>query len=83
MPALDESTPGEAIDELNRRMMLNLEPLGQRTDRHGPPALQPLDLEQEEILLGLHARAPSRHLASPEEPSNLVAQVGKRAVIDP
>jgi hypothetical protein len=84
VPPLHQAPAHEAIDKLDRRVMLDLEPLGQDTDRRRRPTpLEPLDLEQEEVLLGRHARAPSRDLTSPEKSSNLIAQVGKRTVIDP
>jgi hypothetical protein len=47
-PPRDHAAPGEPIDQLDRAVMANLQPLGEDSDGHGLPALQALRLEQEE-----------------------------------
>jgi hypothetical protein len=62
--------------------MPNLEARGQ--DAHGRrlAALEPLDLEQHEVLLRLHARRACRQLPYAEESPDLVPQIGEGPVVD-
>jgi hypothetical protein len=78
----DHASPRKAIDELYRGMVMDLKSLGQRPDRDRPTSFQSLDLEQDEILLGLHACGPGRDFSAPKEPPNLVPQVGERRIVD-
>ena len=62
--------------------MPQLEAFGQRPDGGLLAALHALDLEQEQVLLGLDSGGPSRLLAGAEEPADVVAQLGERPVVE-
>jgi hypothetical protein len=72
---------GQAIDELNHGVMAELEPLRESTDRRRLPALEPLHLEQQQILLRLDAGGTGGSLANPQEPANLVPQIRENCVV--
>src|SRR5262245_35840304 len=81
-PALDHASLLQPIDELAHRVVPDLQPGGQRTDGGLRTALEALDLEQYEVLLGLHPRGAGRQLAGPEKSSDLAAQVGEGLIVD-
>ena len=64
-------------------MVPDLQPLGESTDRHRAPTFEPLELEQDGVLLRLHARRARGLLAPTEEAPQLIPQVGEpRALVD-
>ena len=63
-------------------VMMDLQPLGQDPDRRRPAALEPLELQENEILLRLHSGCAGRHLADTQELSNPIPQLGESRVVD-
>jgi hypothetical protein len=62
--------------------MTDLQALGQDPDRRRPAALEPLELQENEILLRLHSSCAGRHLADTQELSNPIPQLGESRVVD-
>jgi len=62
--------------------MTDLEPLGQNADRGRPVGLEPLELQQEQILLRFHSGCATGDLADTEESSDLVPQFGESRIVN-
>jgi hypothetical protein len=80
--ASDQSLPRQPIDQLDRRVMTELEPLRKVPDRRAPPVLQSLHLEQQEILLRCDARVPRRDLANMQKLADVVTQLRQRPIVN-
>jgi hypothetical protein len=80
--AVDHTSHRQAVDELYRGVVVNLEALGERPDRGRSALLQSLDLEQGEVLLRFDARGPGGDFAAPQESPDAVAEVGEGGVVD-
>ena len=74
--------PRQAIDELHRGVVVDLEALGEHPDRGRSAPLQSLDLEQGEVLLRFDARGPRGDFAPPQESPDAVAEIGERGIVD-
>src|SRR3989442_618934 len=81
-PACDHVALDQPVDELHDAVVAELEPLGQRSDRGRPTAVQALELQEQEILLGLDTGRPGSLLAAPHEAPDLVTQLGQGLVVD-
>lgn len=79
---LDHAAFLETVDELDHRVVADLQSLGQGADRRGLTPRQSLHLEEDEVLLGLHARPAGAELADAQESPDSIAQVGEGLVID-
>jgi hypothetical protein len=75
-------SPREAIDKLYDAVMTDLQTLGQDPDCRRPATLEPLDLQQNDILLRLHSGCAGRHLADTQELSDPIPQLGESRVVD-
>jgi hypothetical protein len=80
--AVNHVPPHQAIDQLDRGVVLNLESLGQDPDGRRRATFQSLDLQQRQILLGLDAGGPRGDLAASQESPDAVAQLGERRIVD-
>ena len=78
--ALDETTFGEPVDEFDRAMMRDLEPLGQSTDGRFPSLRQPLHCQQQLVLLGFKTRSTRGLFAEAEKAAQLIAKFGERLI---
>jgi hypothetical protein len=78
--ALDETTIGEPIDEFDRAMMRELEPLGQSADGRFPSLRQPLHGKEQLMLLGFKARSTRSLFAEAEKAAKLIAKFGERLI---
>src|SRR5262249_55955593 len=65
-----------------RGVVSDLKTLGQCPDGDRPSRLEPLHLQQHEILLRLDTSRPRRQLSLAQEAADLVAKVGQRGVVD-
>ncbi len=74
--AVDETSPHQPINELDRTMMPKLESLGQLTDRGFPPGRQSLERKQELVLLRHETCLACRLLAKVQKTPNLIANFG-------
>ena len=79
--AADHSEGGQAVDELDDRVVLELELPGERADGREAVRRKPLDGEQQLVLLGLEPRLAGRLLAEGEEAPEEVAEMGQVLVI--
>ena len=71
-----EASIDQPVDELDGALATQLQPLGQGPDRRRLAPLHDLDLEEEQVLLRFDSGGPSRLFPGPEEPMDVVAQVG-------
>jgi hypothetical protein len=62
--------------------MTDLQALGQNPDRRRPAVLEPLELQENEVLLRLHSGSAGRHLADTQELSNPIPQLGESRIVD-
>jgi len=69
------------IDELDRAVMPELQPLGEPADGGGDAGRHAAQRKQELVLLRLEARLPGRLLAEAEEAPELVPELRQGAVI--
>jgi hypothetical protein len=72
--ALDETTLGEPIDEFDRAVMRDLEPLGQRADGRFPSLRQTFHGQEQLVLLGFKARSTRSLFTEAEKPAKLIAK---------
>jgi hypothetical protein len=72
----------EAVDELHHGVMAKLEALGERAYRRGSLVRQPLDLQEQKIVLGLDPGRSRSILARAEKPANVVPKFGEGAIVD-
>jgi hypothetical protein len=63
-------------------VVLGLKSLGQGPDRRRLAPVQPLDLQQQQVLLRRHARRPRGDFPGPQEPPHLIPEVRERPVVD-
>jgi hypothetical protein len=75
-------TLGQAVDQLDGRVVACLKALGQRPDRDRTEARQPPHLEQEKVLLGLDPGGPRRLFARPQKAADVVPKIGQGLVVD-
>lgn len=80
--AVGHAPAHEAIDQLYRGVMVDLEPLRQRTDGGAPTALPALDLKEGQVLLWLDAGLTRRHFPDALEPSKLIPEIGEGRIIE-
>lgn len=78
--ALDETTFGEPIDEFDRAMMGDLEPLGQSADGRFPSLRQTLHGQEQLVLLGFKARSTHGLFTEAEKAAQLMAKFGERLI---
>lgn len=71
----------QPVKKLYGAVMLNLEPLGQVADRGRCSAGQPLDGQQQLVLLRLESRRAGRLLAEMQEPPDLMTELSQSAVL--
>src|SRR5215469_9640565 len=74
--ALDKATLYHTINQLDRTVMLNLEPFGQLADGSFSPRGQSLEREKQLMLLRLKASLASTLLAEMQKAPNLIAKFG-------
>jgi hypothetical protein len=74
--ACNQTSLHQAINQLNRTMMLKLEPPGHLTDRCFPPGGQSLERKQQLVLLRREICLARRPLAKVQKPPNLIAHLG-------
>ena len=79
--AADHAQRGQAVDEAHDGVMLQLQLPGQGADGRQPVGGQPLDREEQLVLLGLEALLAGRPLAEHEEAAKKVAEVGQALII--
>ena len=72
----------EAVDELHHGVMAELQALGERAYRRGSLTLQPLDLQEQKIVLGFDPGRLRGELARAEKPANVVPKFGEGAIVD-
>lgn len=79
--AADHAERGQAVDEADHRVVLELELPGQGADGRSRAGRQPLDRQQELVLLGLEARAAGLALAEHQEAADEVAEPRETLVV--
>src|SRR5436309_5691706 len=62
--------------------MPDLQTLGEHAQRRRLVPLEPLDLEQDDILLRLDTGRARGDLTNPEETSDLIAEIGKGSIVE-
>ena len=80
--ACHHAAPDEAIDQPDRAVMPELEPLREGADGGGS-ARETLELEEEQVLLRRHARLLGGDLPRTQEAADVVAELGEGPVVDP
>ena len=73
--AYDQTSLHQPVNQLDRTMMLKLEPLGHLTDRCFPPRGQSLERKQQLVLLRHEACLVRRLLAKVQKTPNLIAHL--------
>jgi len=72
----------QAAAKFDRRVMPDLQPLGERANRGFQSRRAPLDCEKRLMLLRFDTRSARRTFAEIQEPANFVAKVCERVVMD-
>ena len=72
----------QAVHQLHRAVMLDLQPFGKHSDGRLGCGRQPLDRKQGLILLRLNAHSPCSLLAQVLEPPNFVTEFRERSVVE-
>ena len=79
--AFDEATFGEPVDEFDRAMMRELEPLGHSADGRFPPLRQPLHGQEHLVLLGFKARRTRSLFTEAEKAAKLITKFGECLIL--
>ena len=80
--ASDETVRLQPVAQLDSAVMLDLQSLGQYTDRHLGLTWQSLDRQQRLMLLRLDASDAHGLLAKIQEPANFVPKISQRSIIN-
>jgi hypothetical protein len=80
-PPLHHASSHQPVHQLNDRVMADLETFREHAHRRGLTPLETFDLQQQEVLLRLHACRTRGDLANPEETSDLIAQIGEGSIV--
>jgi len=78
---LDHALPHQPIHQLNGGVVADLQTVREHAHRRRLVPLEALDLQQNEVLLGLHTGVSGGDFPDPQESSNLIAQIGERSVV--
>jgi hypothetical protein len=79
---LDETMSRHPVDQLDRAMVPNLEPLSNLADRCSVVHGEPLDRQQQLMLLRLEAGRASHFIAEMQEATDQQPEAGKRRVVN-
>jgi hypothetical protein len=81
-PPLDHVSVHQAIHQLNDGVMADLQPFGEHAHRRHFVSLEAFDLQQDQVLLRLHAGGPGGHLANAKEASDQIAKIGQGPIVE-
>ena len=79
--ATHEPLVGKPVDETHGAVMADVQTLGQCADRRRCVWRQPLQREQQLVLLRIEPARAGRFLTEGEKPADLVAEFGERAIV--
>jgi len=82
LAACHHGSPRQPVNQPDRAMVAQLQSLGEEPDGGGLPSLEPLDLEQEQILLRLDPSRAGCNLPETEKPADLIAQLRESPIVD-
>jgi hypothetical protein len=72
----------EAVHKLHHGVMAELKALGERAHRCRSLVLEPLDLQEQQVVLGFDPDRSGGILARAKKPANVVAKLGEGAIVD-
>lgn len=78
----DHAASDETVDELDHRVMVDLQAVRQNTDRRYLSTLEPLDLQEGQVLLWLYTGTAGRSLSDAQETPQLMPKIRERAVVE-